>query len=67
MFGLESYFFEYFVLLFVGFVVFLVCLFVFFSFFFYAKLYGSVMGINPVVLDSGIVLKNLVEKIVSML
>lgn len=34
LFGLESYFFEYFVLLFVGFVVFLVCLFVFFSFFF---------------------------------
>lgn len=66
LFGLESYFFEYFILLFVGFVVFLGCGLFLVFFFFYAKLYGSVIGINPVVLDGGIVLKNLV-KIVSML
>lgn len=56
MFGLESYFFESYVLLF-G------C----FGFLFYAELYGSVLGINPVVLHGRIFLKNLVEKIVSML
>lgn len=38
-----------------------------FGVFFYAELYVSVLGINPVVLDGGIVLKNLMEKIVSML
>ena len=38
-----------------------------FVLFFCAELCDGVLGINPVVLDGGIILKNLVEKIVSML
>lgn len=34
---------------------------------FFSELYDSVLGSDPVVLDGGIILKNLVEKIVSML
>lgn len=36
-------------------------------FFFNAEVHVSVLGINPVALDGGIILKNSMEKIVSML
>lgn len=36
-------------------------------FFIYAEIHVSILGINPVALDSGIILKNSMEKIVSML